>query len=186
MYHFSENGPFYIVERSYTLNEIEFLDEVKGLDENGKSKAQVVVGIMDVLKNEMIDTVTSFYGVLDVAIVPDYNSAFELTFSDSGDYEYVQLTGLLDEYFNLVSAANSGEEIPPLLTLTIMPAGDIENYLTVVGAMYSYKSKRPYEVPSGIHFVAPTENLEFFGLDEETVNTLLDELDEEEFLEEMR
>ncbi|WP_458457782.1 hypothetical protein, partial [Pseudobutyrivibrio sp.] len=146
------------------MNEIEFLNEVKGLDEDGKSKAQVVVGIMDVLKNEMIDTVTSFYGVLDVAIVPDYNSAFELTFSGSGDYEYVQLTGLLDEYFALVSASNDRGEIPPLLTLTIMSVGDIENYLTVVGAMYSYKSKRPYEIADGIHFVAPTENLEFFGL----------------------
>lgn len=36
------------------MNEIDFLNEVKGLDEDGKSKAQVVVGIMDVLKNEMI------------------------------------------------------------------------------------------------------------------------------------
>ncbi len=167
------------------MDQNEFLNEVKGLDEDGKSKAQVVVGIMDVVKNEMIDTVTSFYGVLDVAIVPDYNSAFELTFSDSGDYEYVQLTGLLDEYFNLVSEANSKAEIPPLLTLTIMPAGDIENYLTVVGTMYSYKASRPYEIPDGIHFVAPTENIEFLGLDEDTVNTLLDEIDEEEFFEEM-
>lgn len=168
------------------MSEQELLEAVKGLDEDGKSKATVVIGIMDVLKNEMIDTVTSFYGVLDVAIIPDYNSAFELTFCDSGDYEYVQLTGLLDEYFNLVSTANSNGAIPPLLTLTVMPAGDIENYLTVAGVMYSYKSKRPYEIPDGIHFVAPTENIEFFGLDEDTVNKLLDEVDEEEFLEEMR
>jgi len=168
------------------LTQQEFLDEVKGVDEEGKSKAQLVVGIMDVLKEEMIDTVTLFYGVVDIAIVPDYNSAFEVTFTDSADYEYVQLTGLLEEYFSLVSQANTLGEIPPLLTLTIMPAGDIENYLTVVGAMYSYKANRPNEIACGIHFVAPTENIEFIELEEDTVNELLDEIDEEEFLEEMR
>lgn len=164
----------------------ELLAEVKGKDEEGKSKAQVTVGIMDVIKQEMIDTVTSLYGVLDVAIVPDYNSAFKLDFNESDDYEFVQLTGLLDEYFNLVSEANNNEEVPPLLTLTIMPQGDIENYLTVVGAMYSYAANRPYEIPKGIHFVAPTENIEFLSLDEETVNQLIDEVEEDEFLEEMR
>ena len=168
------------------LTQEELLEEVKGKDEDGKSKAQVTVGIMDVLNNEMVDSVTSLYGVLDVAIVPDYNSAFELVFTDSADYEFIQLTGLLEEYFGLVSQANTLGEIPPLLTLTIMPQGDIENYLTVAGAMYSYMASRPYEVPHGIHFVAPTENIEFLELDEDTVNLLFEEVDEEQFLEEMR
>ncbi len=73
----------------------ELLVEVKGKDEDGKSKAQVTVVIMDVLNNEMIDSVTSLYGVLDVAIVPDYNSAFELVYTDSADYEFVQMTGIV-------------------------------------------------------------------------------------------
>ena len=77
------------------LTQEELLEEVKGKDEDGKSKAQVTVGIMDVLNNEMVDSVTSLYGVLDVAIVPDYNSAFELVYTDSADYEFVQMTGIV-------------------------------------------------------------------------------------------
>ncbi len=169
-----------------TIENHELLESVKGIDEEGKSKAQVTVGIMDVVNNEMIDSVTSLYGVLEAAIVPELNSAFQIVFSDPVDYEYLQLSSLLESYTKLVSGANDEGKVPPLLTLTIMPVGDLEKYITVVGAMYSYMATKPNEIPHGIHFIAPTENIEFFELEEDTVNELLDEIDEEAFLEEMR
>lgn len=165
------------------MTEREFYQEVEGRDKNGMSNAMISLSILYPNEEDVAEqrTFSTLDGAAYFAIMPDGLSMIDVMFENYTDFDYIQLGDVCEEYFNLLSEANSnGTEIPSLV-LSIAPKGDFSSIMTAMNCVWSYIPVSATKMCSGIRFIVQTGNLNFLEMTEEQADAILDELDDEEF-----
>jgi len=166
----------------YTMTEREFYYLIEGRDEENTPNAMCSLSIL--LPNKYSEpeeaaAVATSHGAVYLAIVPGGLSMIDVMFEDETDCDYLQMGGVCEKAFSMISAANAnGTEIPSI-TLSVSEHGDFSAFMTCVNCAWSYIPTSAEKVCTGIRFIVETKNIHFLELDSTQIDKILYELEEE-------
>ena len=160
------------------MTERDFYTLIEGTNEFDQPKATCVVSILqpdDKGDPEIVAQTVTHNGVVYMAIIPDGLSMIDIIFDTNVDYEFLQLGGLCEQFFDNVAAANREGGLIQTLALSIMENDTLDTNMSCVDCVWTYIPVTAEKVCVGVRFLCKTENIIFTELDEDQVDALLGE-----------
>lgn len=164
------------------MEEREFYKLIEGRDEAGKPNAMCTVNILMPDENDEpkeLASVATMNGAVYMAIVPYGLSMIDIIFDEPTDFDYLQMGGICEHAFALISTANAEGTPVPSLTLSVSQQGDFAAFMTCMDCVWSYIPTSAEKICTGIRFITKTENIHFLELTEGQVVKVLDEIQED-------
>ena len=164
------------------MNEREFYKRIEGRDDDEAPKAMCSLVIVGPDSNDdpnELGNTTTFNGAVYLAIIPNGLSMIDVIFEDDVDFDYIQMSGLCEQFNKMVMAANANGGEMPSLILTVSEKGELSAIMSCVNCVWSYVPNSPEKICTGLRFIVQTENIHFLEFDDNQVAKVLDEIEEE-------
>lgn len=169
------------------MTEREFYQEIEGRTEDEKAKAMCSLSILFPAEGDDVEeykSVATMDAAVYPAIIPKGLSMIDLLFESNTDIDYLRFSSVCEEFFELVTDANRNGDAIPTLCLTVAPIGDFADVLSVLNCVYSYVPTTAEKICTGLRFIAMTEQVSFLSLDEDELNSVMDEINDDAWYEE--